>query len=147
MVEPTAPAPAEHPGVRFEREDIEPRPVVYFAVALIVGLIVVALILWGLFAFFEDREKARNKEAALPPAAVDENREPPEPRLEQFDDVRKREVSLWPPRARQSLSPEARRLKEGDPAREAIPIDKAIADLSTDGPHALPVLPPKKGGR
>jgi hypothetical protein len=133
MVEPTAPIPAptadgvaEHHGVRFERSDIEPRGVVAFGVGLVVALVLISLILWGLFAFLADRAKAHNTKDQLPQAAVDDNRLPPQPRLEEIDDLREGKLAFRPARAKQYRGRQETRLEEGDPAQGAIKIDDAI---------------------
>jgi hypothetical protein len=135
-VTPTAPTTdgKAHHGVRFERSDVEPRNVVVFAGALVVAVVVIALFLWGVFFLFEARDRVR-KETDLPPAAVDRERLPPQPRLEELDDLRQGKTELWPQRGRNFLGPEEKRIEPS--------VNEAMTELAgklpaKEGPSATP---------
>jgi hypothetical protein len=118
-----------NPGVRFERSDVNAREVAWFGLGLGALVAVVSVFLVGYFAFLQSREKAR-KGSTLPPAAVDRERLPPQPRLEALEDVRAGTVRLLPPRAEGYLAGQKKVLLRGDPAKGVLPIDEAIEALS-----------------
>jgi len=78
----THPAHAdENPGVHHEESDVNIRGVLMFGGALIVAAIVIHLVVGVLFKYFDVRE-ARQATPEYPLAAAQENRLPPEPRLQ-----------------------------------------------------------------
>ena len=72
---------AEHAEVHHEESDVNIRGVLMFGGALIVAAIVIHLVVGGLFKYFDIRE-ARQATPEYPLAAAQENRLPPEPRLQ-----------------------------------------------------------------
>jgi hypothetical protein len=64
-----------------ESGDINFRSVIGFGLALIVVAVVVHLVIWGMFAFFDARE-ARHVEPEYPLAVTQTAKTPPEPRLQ-----------------------------------------------------------------
>jgi hypothetical protein len=80
--QPHAQHPAgENPAVTHEETDVNIRAILGFAVALIAVAIVVHVLVWVLFRFFEARA-ARQTTVEYPLAIQQENRLPPEPRLQ-----------------------------------------------------------------
>lgn len=76
------PAPAtDNPEVHHEESDVNIRGVLMFGGALIVAAIVIHLVVGALFKYFDIRE-ARQATPEYPLAAAQENRLPPEPRLQ-----------------------------------------------------------------
>ena len=71
-----------NPGVSHERRDINVFQVSAFGIGLLLGCIVTVFVIWGLFDFLYSREDAKN--AANPAALMmkDQNKLPPEPRLQ-----------------------------------------------------------------
>jgi hypothetical protein len=120
-----------NPEVRFERADIEPGKVVNFSVILGVILVVVSVLVTWL-AWHVTSEENRIKATTLPPAKVDADRLPPQPRLEALDDLRKPQnpIELYPPRARSFLEKQKQELKDGNLSENIEPIDKAMAQLA-----------------
>jgi hypothetical protein len=143
-----------HPAVSYERRDVAPRGIVIFAVSLVVGLVIVMGGLVGLFDLLLDLQRSR-KQTDLPPAAVDENPQRPEPLLEGIEDVKNGQFAFWPARAKRVLKPEERQLEQGDPRKQTLPIDRAVRDVLGSGllraretdaeppPNALRRLPSK----
>jgi hypothetical protein len=126
-----------NPEVRFERADIQPRGIVLFGLVLGGGTLLVALAMtW--FGNFLLRAEQPRKKTDLPEARVDADRLPPEPRLEGLEDVRQKNVRLFPPRARQHLQSQADLLSTGNEAKGILPIQTAIDDLAGK-------LPARKG--
>ena len=72
---------AENPAVHHEESDVNIRGILAFGVALIVAAIVVYLVVGGVFKYLDIRE-ARQPQPEYPLAAAEENRLPPEPRLQ-----------------------------------------------------------------
>jgi len=72
---------AHHAAVQHEESDVNIQAILMFGVGLIVVSIVVSIAVWGLFRYFEARE-ARQQPAVYPLAAKQEQRLPPEPRLQ-----------------------------------------------------------------
>ena len=70
-----------NPDVHHEESDVNIRGVMGFAAALIVVAIVIHLAVWLLFRFFDARE-TRRQVIDYPLAVQQENRVPPEPRLQ-----------------------------------------------------------------
>jgi hypothetical protein len=89
---------AEHvdnPEVHHEESDVNVRAIVMFAVWLTVAAAVIHLLVWGIFVFF-DRREAQTAGDGFPLAAGQEQRVPPEPRLQtaprlELQDLRARE--------------------------------------------------------
>ena len=79
---PTHPAhAADNPEVRHEESDVNIRGVLMFGAGLTVAAIVISLVVGGLFKYLDIRE-ARQAAPEYPLAAAQENRLPPEPRLQ-----------------------------------------------------------------
>jgi hypothetical protein len=77
-----APAvPADNPDVHHDTSDIDLRAVLAFGLGLIVVAALVYLLVWVLFLFFATREAARAGRR-YPLATTQEDRLPPEPRLQ-----------------------------------------------------------------
>jgi hypothetical protein len=72
---------AEKPALSHEESDVDFRALLGFAAALVAVAIVVHLMVWVLFRFFEARA-ARPTPVEYPLAVQQENRLPPEPRLQ-----------------------------------------------------------------
>ncbi len=127
-----------NPEVRFERADIEAGTVLKYGIGLVVLIAASSAVMWWMFKFIL-REESKVKKTDLPPAAIDSrwtDRQPPEPRLEAFNDLHDRNVKLMPPRARESLAAQQKLLAEGDPENGVLPIDEAIEQIK---------LPSRKG--
>jgi hypothetical protein len=78
----THPAHAgNNPEVHHEESDVNIRGILMFGVALIVAAIVIHVAVGGLFKYFDIRE-AHQAAPEYPLAAAQENRLPPEPRLQ-----------------------------------------------------------------
>ena len=73
--------PADNPEVHHEESDVNIRGILMFGAALIVAAIVIHLVVGALFKYFDIRE-ARQATPEYPLAAAQENRLPPEPRLQ-----------------------------------------------------------------
>jgi hypothetical protein len=105
-----------NPDVRYERGDIDLKTVVVIGVVLsLVILILSVATVW--FGRGLARAEDRRKKTTLPPAAVDTNRLPPQPRLEALDDLREGKVELRPSR------------KPAISEAQEKPIDDAIREL------------------
>jgi hypothetical protein len=73
--------PAGNVDVHHEESDVNIRAIFGFGGALFVVAVVIHLAIYVLFGFFDERE-ARGAPAEYPLAAAQENRVPPEPRLQ-----------------------------------------------------------------
>jgi hypothetical protein len=71
---------ASHESVHHEPSDIDFRAVVGFALGLLVAGVIIHLLTWLLFLYFSSRSATVRAPAASP--GVQENRLPPEPRLQ-----------------------------------------------------------------
>ena len=71
-----------HPGVSHERRDINVFQVTAFGIGLLLGCIVTVFVIWGLFDFLYSREDAKNAENPAALMMKDQNKLPPEPRLQ-----------------------------------------------------------------
>jgi hypothetical protein len=71
----------DHSGVHHETTDVNVRGVLLFGAGLFVVAAVVHLLVWVLFGYFAGRESVRGARE-YPLAATQENRLPPEPRLQ-----------------------------------------------------------------
>jgi hypothetical protein len=78
---PHAGAHGEHPEIHHETSDVNVRGVLAFGGGLIVTGLFISLFVWVLFQYFSAREAARVP-PVYPLAAAQENRQPPEPRLQ-----------------------------------------------------------------
>jgi hypothetical protein len=80
-----APVPAdsalENVTVHHEESDVNIRGILGFGAGLVVVAVVIHLLMWVLLGFFESRA-AKQPQPAYPLAATQENRLPPEPRLQ-----------------------------------------------------------------
>ena len=72
---------AHHADVRHEESDVNIVGIFMFGAGLFAALIIVALVVGGLFKYFDVRE-AVQPAPEFPLAASEENRLPPEPRLQ-----------------------------------------------------------------
>jgi hypothetical protein len=127
-----------NPEVRFERVDIAPGTVLKFGIGLAVLIAASSCLTWWMFNMIL-RQESKVKKTDLPPAAVDSrwtDRQPPEPRLEAFNDLFDRNVKLMPPRARESLAAQEKLLAEGDRDNGILSINEAIEQIK---------LPSRKG--
>jgi hypothetical protein len=99
MAEVHTPGHAEHnPAVHHETSDVNIRGIFGFAVGLTAVCLFVALVVWVLFKYFATREATRVA-PQYPLAATQEQREPPEPRLqinprEDLQDLRAQEDQI-----------------------------------------------------
>ena len=71
----------DSPAVRHETSDVNIRAILGFGLGLIVVAVFIHVTVWLLFMFFEGRETHRVA-AEFPLAVGQENRQPPEPRLQ-----------------------------------------------------------------
>ena len=78
---PHAGAHGEHPEIHHETSDVNIRGVLAFGGALIVVGLFISFVVWLLFQYLTAREAARVP-PVYPLAAAQENRLPPEPRLQ-----------------------------------------------------------------
>lgn len=69
------------PAVDHEESDVDIRAVLMAGAALIVMTLVLAVIVWGLYRYLDARE-ARQEQPVFPLAVQQEQRLPPEPRLQ-----------------------------------------------------------------
>lgn len=129
-----APAPA-NPEVRFERKDITSGSVLKFGVYLAggVGFVVVSMLWYGDVLL---RQHRKLDALDLPRASTDEDRRPPEPRLEALEDLRENKPRMFPPRAAEYYAPQLERLKSG--GGTGTPIESAMG--------AVQSLPTRKTG-
>jgi hypothetical protein len=73
--------PDVNPAVRHEETDVNIRAILTFAAGLIVAAAIIHLLVWVLFGYFSARE-ARQPQPEYPLAVQQEQRLPPEPRLQ-----------------------------------------------------------------
>jgi hypothetical protein len=77
--------PDEHegnPGVSHERRDVNVFQVSAFGIGLLLSCIVVVFAMWAMFDFFYSREDAKNADNPAALMMKDQNKLPPEPRLQ-----------------------------------------------------------------
>jgi hypothetical protein len=91
--------PEVHPDVHHEESDVNINAILGFGAGLIVATLVVVALIGLLFRFFDARERHNQAPRMYPLAAGQENRLPPEPRLqtdprEDLADLRAREDAL-----------------------------------------------------
>ena len=72
---------ASNPEVQHEESDVNIRGIFAFAGALLVAAVVIHVVVWVLFRYFDTR-LAREGTPQFPLAIAQENRVPPEPRLQ-----------------------------------------------------------------
>jgi hypothetical protein len=72
----------DHPTVHHETTDVDIRAIFVFGAGLVVSAVVISFVVWVLFKYFEARE-ARRVTPEYPLAATQEQRKPPEPRLQE----------------------------------------------------------------
>jgi len=70
-----------NPNVAHEHTDVPVKPVAWFVVGLFIFGVATAVLMWGLFKYFDYRERAAEPPAS-PLARRDAERLPPEPRLQ-----------------------------------------------------------------
>jgi hypothetical protein len=70
-----------NPDVAHEHTDVSVKPIAWFVVALFIFGVVVSVLMWALFGYFDKRERAIEPPAS-PLARRGEERLPPEPRLQ-----------------------------------------------------------------
>ena len=73
---------AHDPTVHHEESDVDIRGILGFAAGLLVVAIVVHIAMWGLFRYFEASAAHHEEQPTYPLAAKQEQRLPPEPRLQ-----------------------------------------------------------------
>ena len=133
-----------NPGVRFERGDIDLSTVVWAGVAMSAAAVALSVAtIW--FGRALTRSEDRRKETTLPPAAVDRERLPPEPRLEALEEnpearqdrgqsKSKREprpgYKLLPPRATSYFESQRETLEKGNRKEGILPIEDALSQLA-----------------
>jgi hypothetical protein len=71
----------DNPDVRHESSDVNFRAIVTFGISLTVVAALIHVLLWLLFMYFQNRE-ARTAVRLFPLAAEQQNRLPPQPRLQ-----------------------------------------------------------------
>src|SRR5580704_15042296 len=74
--------PPVNPGVAHERRDINVFQVSAFGIGLLLSCIVVVFAMWAMFDFFFAREDAKNADNPAALMMKDQNKLPPEPRLQ-----------------------------------------------------------------
>ncbi len=88
----------DNPDVRHETTDVNIRGILLFALGLFVAAVIIHLLVWVLFRFFDSRAVA-HAPAVEYPLALGQERVPPEPRLqtnprEDLRDLRDREDAI-----------------------------------------------------
>lgn len=81
QVHPDGRAQPEHPEVQHEPSDVSVRGILWFAGGLTVLAIVIHIVLWGLFVYFDGREK-KTKQTDFPLVGRPQPQWPPPPQLE-----------------------------------------------------------------
>ncbi len=129
----------KNPDVRYEREDIADAEVTYWAAGFAAVTVFGALFaVWVASSFV----KVPAPGLALPPAAGDVSRRPPEPRLEALEDLEKGRPRLYPPRAVEHRA-SAEKGGEG-----VIPIEQAFKGMKfpSSGGAPAPAGTPNRAG-
>ena len=136
MAEHSADPAYTNPEVRFERTDITAGTIVKCGVGLALGVGLVALaMLWygrGLQA-----EYRKPDPLDLPRASADDDRRPPEPRLEALEDLGEGKADMFPTRAADYYKPQLEQLKDG--GKDILPIESAMEAVTGS-------LPVRKAG-
>lgn len=108
-----------NPEVRYERNDLRPWNLTKFVLYLL-ALTVLSVVFGAWMAGWLFRREQPIKESVLPEALVrpagSKGELPPIP-LEAIEDIRKRQVALFPPRAANYYRADLERLANGDPVR------------------------------
>ena len=122
---------AANPEVRFERIDITAGSIVKFGIYLAAGvsLVVVSMLWYGRALQTQNRKP---DPLNLPRASTDDERQPPEPRLEAMEDLDEGKASMFPPRAAEYYSSQREQLKTGGGA--VTPIESAMETVSKSLP-------------
>jgi hypothetical protein len=126
-----------NPGVSHERRDVNVFQVSAFGIGLLLGCIVVVFAMWAMFDFLYSREDAKN---ATNPAALmmkDQNKLPPEPRLQAEPKVELKDL-----RADEDAILNSYGWVNPDKGIVRIPIDQAIDLVAQKG---LPSKPSPTG--
>jgi hypothetical protein len=133
-----------NPSVRFERSDVKLSTVVAIGIVstVIITVLSTATVWFGLFL---NRVENKRKVTTLPPAKVDRDQLPPAPRLEAHEDLDRKKVALFPPRAQITLQPQEEMLKKGNKKERVLPIAEAINDLAGHLPAEEHPPPPGFG--
>lgn len=126
-----------HAGVSHERRDINVFQVTAFGIGLLLGCIVTIFIIWGLFDFFYARENAKNADNPAALVMKDENKLPPEPRLQANPKVELKDL-----RADEEAILTSYGWVNPDKGTVRIPIDQAIDIVAQKG---LPSKPSPAG--
>jgi hypothetical protein len=71
-----------NPGVSHERRDVNVLQISAFGIGLLLGCVVVVFAMWAMFDFFYARENAKNESNPSALMMKDQNKLPPEPRLQ-----------------------------------------------------------------
>lgn len=124
----TAPqGPQGEHEIGYEVTDLHVPGIVWFGVFLVIGTALIMVGLSGLYWLLNSWEEKLKKDE-LPPAVVDENRLPPEPRLEMIEDIREGQFRYWTPRAADYL----KRVEPSLQGKEGtgVSIDKAMEAVS-----------------
>jgi hypothetical protein len=79
---PDAHEPEGNPGVSHERRDVNVFQVSAFGIGLLLSCIVVVFAMWAMFDFFYSLEDAKNADNPAALMMKDQNKLPPEPRLQ-----------------------------------------------------------------
>jgi hypothetical protein len=77
----STPADIDNPTVRHETSDVNVRAILGFGIALVIVAGVIHVALWLMFMYFAQREASRAV-TQFPMAVTQQNRVPPEPRLQ-----------------------------------------------------------------
>jgi hypothetical protein len=73
----------DNPAVQHEESDVNIRAILSFAGGLIVVALVIHVAVWGLFRYFDARER-QQPAAEYPLVDTTKERQPPEPRLQRY---------------------------------------------------------------
>jgi hypothetical protein len=136
MAKQTAGSAPSNSEIRFERTDITAGTIVKCGVGLGagVGLVVLTMLWYGRVLQAEYRKP---DPLDLPRASTDDDRRPPEPRLEALEDLGEGKALMFPTRAADYYKPQLEQLKDG--GEGVLPIESAM-DAVTES------LPVRKAG-
>ena len=95
-----------NPQVRHEESDVRIKPIMWFGFWLLVSTVIIYILLFGLFRYFENR--ASKSDAPPPPLAEERPELPPEPRLQ----LAPSQAGQPQPNLREHPLEELKRLKE-----------------------------------
>lgn len=144
----------ENRNIAWERRDISPFQITAFGIGLLIACMIVAVLMWGLFAFLKAREDAKNPPAM--PAMMQELKtmKPPEPRLQanprvEIQDLRESETAIlenygWldPDKGTVRIPIEA---AIDMVAKKGLPSKPTVAGTANDGYRTIPAV--SNGGR